>query len=293
MLRALAAAIRANVPVLVWGQPGVGKTAYLETFGTRNAFQVETVVGSIREASDFLGLPIEVDGQVRYAPPSWAERLAKASKGLLFLDELTTAAPSVQRAMLRILQEREVGEMTLPPTVALVAAANPPAVAVDGWDLAAPVANRLMHLDWHFDADAWLDGVVTDFAYIDPPSLEAMLGVRTDVDAIRVKGAVTAFLKARPDLQLTLPSDPALAGKGWPSPRSWTNAMAVLAELDPSRRGRRAAGTQGLRGRGCRGRIPGLAGRQRPVRPRGGAGRPENRGLDGPPRPRSSPLWRR
>ena len=117
MLRALAAAIRANVPVLVWGQPGVGKTAYLETFGTRNAFQVETVVGSIREASDFLGLPIEVDGQVRYAPPSWAERLAKASKGLLFLDELTTAAPSVQRAMLRILQEREVGEMTLPPTV--------------------------------------------------------------------------------------------------------------------------------------------------------------------------------
>ena len=233
MLRALAAAIRANVPVLVWGQPGVGKTAYLETFGTRNSFQVETVVGSIREASDFLGLPIEVDGQVRYAPPSWAERLAKASKGLLFLDELTTAAPSVQRAMLRILQEREVGEMTLPPSVALVAAANPPAVAVDGWDLAAPVANRLMHLDWHFDADAWLDGVVTDFAYIDPPSLEAMLGVRTDVDAIRVKGAVTAFLKARPDLQLALPSDPALAGKGWPSPRSWTNAMAVLAELDP------------------------------------------------------------
>ena len=232
MLRALAAAIRANVPVLVWGQPGVGKTAYLETLGTRNAFQVETVVGSIREASDFLGLPIEVDGQVRYAPPSWAERLAKASKGLLFLDELTTAAPSVQRAMLRILQEREVGEMTLPPTVALVAAANPPAVAVDGWDLAAPVANRLMHLDWHFDADAWLDGVVTDFAYIDPPSLEAMLGVRTDVDAIRVKGAVTAFLKARPDLQLALPSDPALAGKGWPSPRSWTNTMAVLAELD-------------------------------------------------------------
>jgi hypothetical protein len=113
-------------------------TAYVETFGTRNSFQVETVVGSIREASDFLGLPIEVDGQVRYAPPSWAERLAKASKGLLFLDELTTAAPSVQRAMLRILQEREVGEMALPSSVALVAAANPPAVAVDGWDLAAP-----------------------------------------------------------------------------------------------------------------------------------------------------------
>jgi hypothetical protein len=93
-------------------------------------------------------------------------------------------------------------------TVALVAAANPPAVAVDGWDLAAPVANRLMHLDWLFDADAWLDGVVTDFAHIDPPSLEAMLGVRSDVDAIRVKGAVTAFLKARPDLQLALPTDP-------------------------------------------------------------------------------------
>ncbi len=47
--------------------------------------------------------------------------------------------------MLRILQEREVGELPLPATVALVATANPPAVAVDGWELPPPIANRLMH----------------------------------------------------------------------------------------------------------------------------------------------------
>jgi MoxR-like ATPase len=234
MMRALAAAIRSNTPVLLWGQPGVCKTAVISSSGQEWGFHVETVVGSIREASDFMGLPIEVDGEVKYAAPSWAHRLAGADKGLLFLDELTTAPPSVQRAMLRILQEREVGELTLPDSVALVAAANPPSIAVDGWDLAAPVANRLMHLDWVFDADAWIDGFVTDFEHMDIPTLDSMLGDATDADKAQAKASVVSFLRARPDFRLKVPSDPALAGKGWPSPRSWTNAAAVLSELDRS-----------------------------------------------------------
>lgn len=233
MMRALAAAIRANVPVLLWGNPGQGKTAKLEAIGASAGYHVETVVGSIREASDFLGLPLDVDGEVRYAPLAWARRLADADKGLLFLDELTTAAPSVQRAMLRILQEREVGELRLPESVSIVAAANPPSVAVDGWDLPAPIANRLMHLDWHLPLDEWLSGVVTDFAHTGADNLDAMLGEGSDADVARVRGAVTAFLRTRPNFADKLPTDPAEAGRGWASRRSWTNAMAVLAQLQP------------------------------------------------------------
>ncbi len=130
MMRAFAAGVRGNVPTVVWGDPGVGKTAKIGAYPAAWGFHTETVVGSIREASDFLGLPIEVDGEVRYSPPAFARRAADADRALINFDELTTSAPSVSKAMLRIFQKREVGELQLPDTVALVAAANPPAVAV-------------------------------------------------------------------------------------------------------------------------------------------------------------------
>lgn len=232
MMRALAAAIRSNTPVLLWGDPGVAKTALLEANGSSWGYHVETVVGSIREPADFLGLPLEKDGTVEYAPLAWAHRLADADQGLLFLDELTTCSPSVQKAMLRIVQERVVGEQPLPDSVAIVAAANPPDIAVDGWDLAAPTANRFVHLDWHFDMDGWLDGVVTDFVDYQAPDLDGMLSGGSDVDHARVRGQIAAFCKHRPDMVKQVPTDPAAAGRAWPSPRSWTNAMSVLAHLD-------------------------------------------------------------
>ena len=226
--------MRANVPLLIWGDPGQAKTATVAALGGAWGMATETVVGSIREPSDFLGLPVEVDGRVVYSAPAWALRLAEAPAGLLFLDELTTAAPSVQKAMLRVLQERVVGDAALPSSVAIVAAANPPNVAVDGWDLPSPIANRLMHLDWRLDVDGWLEGVVTDFAHVAYPSLDELLGAGSDTRRVAVRAAVASFLRTRPDLVHKMPTDPVIAGRGWPSPRSWTNAMSVLGELDPA-----------------------------------------------------------
>ena len=229
MMRALAAGVRGNVPTVVWGEPGIGKTAKIGAYATAWGFHTETVVGSIREASDFLGLPIEVDGEVRYSPPAFARRAADADRALINFDELTTSAPSVSKAMLRIFQEREVGELSLPDTVALVAAANPPAVAVDGWELPPPIANRLMHLEWVFDADEWLIGVTTGFAHQVCPPLAAMLGPGDDAAKARVRGAVTAYLRAHRDQINALPrverrgsgtNDTATASPGsrrWPS----------------------------------------------------------------------------
>lgn len=236
MMRALAAGIRANVPTVLWGSPGVGKSAKIDAHAEAWGRHMECVVGSVREAPDFLGLPTEGDDRTtEYLTPGFAKRLNAANSGLLFLDELSTAAPSVQKAMLRLLQERYAGDTPLGDHIAIVAAANPPEQAADGWDLPAPVANRLMHLDWHFDADEWLSGVLTDFAHVDVNTLDVMLGDGSDADAARVKGLVTAFLKAHPVLlNPGPPKDDTEAGKAWPSPRSWTNAMSVLAELDPS-----------------------------------------------------------
>ena len=120
MIRALAASIRAGVPALrVWGEPGRGKTACITSLASDSwGWHVETVIGSIREATDFLGFGIEVDGggvgrigHVAYAPPGWARHAAEAHRALVFFDELTTAPPSVRKAMMRILQERYAGRL--------------------------------------------------------------------------------------------------------------------------------------------------------------------------------------
>jgi hypothetical protein len=101
-LEALAVAVSAGVPVLLWGSPGTGKTSAVLALGEALEWPVETVIGSIREPSDFAGLPVVIDGSVRLSPPAWATRLSASGVGLLFLDELTTAPPAVQAAMLRV-----------------------------------------------------------------------------------------------------------------------------------------------------------------------------------------------
>ena len=158
-VEALGVAVAARVPVLLWGAPGTGKTSAIRAMAGAMGLPCETVIASIREPSDFAGLPIVVGGEVRFAPPAWARRLAEAGHGVLFLDELSTAPPAVQAALLRVVLERAVGDLTLPDAVAVVAAANPPEQAADGWDLSAPLANRLCHLAWQTEPRSVADGL--------------------------------------------------------------------------------------------------------------------------------------
>src|SRR5947207_5839743 len=96
---ALGTAVSARVPVLLWGAPGTGKTSAIRAMAAVKMWACETVIASIREPSDFAGLPIVVDGSVRFAAPTWARRLAAGDQpGILFLDEISTAPPAVQAA---------------------------------------------------------------------------------------------------------------------------------------------------------------------------------------------------
>src|ERR1700723_4164307 len=111
---ALGGAVAARVPVLLWGAPGTGKPSAIRAMARARDLPCETVIASIREPSDFAGLPIVVGGEVRFAPPAWARRLAEAGHGLLFLDELSTAPPAVQAAPLPGVLERGVGGPLVP-----------------------------------------------------------------------------------------------------------------------------------------------------------------------------------
>jgi MoxR-like ATPase len=243
---ALGLAVAARVPVLLWGAPGTGKTSAIRAMADAAGLPCETVIAAIREPSDFSGLPVVVGGVVHFAPPRWAERLAAAGHGVLFLDEISTAPPAVQAALLRVVLERVVGDLDLPEGVVVVAAANPPEQAADGWDLSAPLANRFCHLDWHVEPAAFAMGLAGGF----PAPPVAALPSDWEDQLPLGRGLVSAFVSVRPALTVDVPADAARAGRAWPSPRTWELAArlwtaATAAEASADARAALVVGTVG------------------------------------------------
>ncbi|MFC8535570.1 AAA family ATPase [Streptomyces sp. NPDC057249] len=229
-LEALTLAVAADLPVLLWGEPGIGKTAALTQLADDLGLPLTTVIASVHEPSDFSGLPVVGDDPaeqgVPMAPPDWAVRLVRAGRGLLFLDELSTAPPAVQAALLRLVLERRVGALRLPPGVRIVAAANPRSSAADGWELSPPLANRFVHLQWTHDQDVVVRGLGGTWPRATLPRLRPeLLGEAVDF----ARRAVCGLLAARPALVHRLPSGETRRGGPWPSPRSWDMTLTLTA----------------------------------------------------------------
>ncbi|WP_067813652.1 AAA family ATPase [Nocardia inohanensis] len=229
-LEALTLAVAADLPVLLWGEPGIGKTAALTQLAETLDLPLTTVIASVHEPSDFSGLPIIGDDPaeqgVPMAPPDWAVRLVRAGRGLLFLDELSTAPPAVQAALLRLVLERRIGALKLPPGVRIVAAANPRSSAADGWELSPPLANRFVHLYWTHDHDV----VVRGLGGVWPRATLPRLDPEKLTEAVAfARRAVCVLLAARPKLVHQLPSTETRRGGAWASPRSWDMALRLIA----------------------------------------------------------------
>lgn len=156
-----------------------------------------------------------------------AELAAEGEEVIVFIDELTTLPPAAQGAALRFLDSGLVGGVRIPPDVWRVAAANPPELAAGGFDLEAPTANRVVHLEWQLDPLGWADQFAVYWG--SPPK---RLG---DLDLVawgRARALVAAFIRVAPNLLLRVPDNPVERGRAWPSPRTWDLASRVLAAFD-------------------------------------------------------------
>jgi len=205
-----------DIPVLLWGEPGTGKTSAIQAFAEKQGYHCETLIGSILDPTDFGRPVLDSSGDVFLAPPSWARRLRESldqnRKCLLQLDELTCCPPSIQAALLRVVQERQVADLSL-QGVRIIGAANDIEDAADGQFLAPSLANRWCHLEWNMDPDYWISRELGGWGNPNPELAES----RSDV---------CGFIRTRPDLLLSKTVE---GERTNPSPRAWS-AVARLGK---------------------------------------------------------------
>lgn len=230
------AAIAANVPVFMKGLSGIGKSAFIRDYARASGRHLESVILAHKEKADVGGIPTvretrDGDTTTEFAVPGWGERLIEADKGLLLLSEFNMGEIDVQQACMNVLQERQVGESAyLPESVAIVLDGNPPERYATSNDLPSQIANRMLHLDWELDRQAWLDGMATGWQETTERIIDDA-SARPDRFA-REQSLVLAFLDAHRPYIHDQPTDPAREGGPWPSPRSWDNAIRTLSRID-------------------------------------------------------------
>lgn len=228
---------------LIKGPPGVGKSAAIQNWAKNRGLDCWIVIASLREPTDFAGLPVvskktlkcEKDGLefpiVHFAPPRFAAEAAMSKKGaFIFLDEITTAPPATQAALLRAVQDRAFGDLELDPKDVMIgAAANPPEMAAGGWDLAPPLANRFVHRAYSVDAQDW----VQEFPHYwgSPPKIEFGQHCLDEIKWSTARSLIAGFVRTRPNKLLELPQAEAMRGEAWPSPRTWDFASRRLATI--------------------------------------------------------------
>lgn len=148
-----------------------------------------------------------------------------------------TAPPALQPALLGAIQERRIGGHTFGPRVRMIGAANPVGHAAGGWDLAAPVANRLGHIDWPSpevdEWGAWMMGGAEDVIGMDSSAEERRVMAAWPEAFAKATGLATAFVRRRPELLHKMPADGSPEqSRAWPSPRSWEYATRARAAAE-------------------------------------------------------------
>jgi len=197
-----------HTPVMLWGPPGVGKSQMVAQVAANHGVPVIDIRLSQMEPSDLRGIPFRVEDEVIWAVPAILPNERRhGSAGILFLDEITSAPPSVSAAAYQLILDRRLGEYKIPDHWAIFAAGNRQGDRGVTYAMPAPLANRFSHFEVETHLDDWVH-----WAY------------KNGIDE-----RVIAFLRFRPELLFDF--DPAHNPVAFPSPRSWEFAHRGLQKF--------------------------------------------------------------
>jgi hypothetical protein len=197
-----------HTPVMLWGAPGVGKSQIVLQIGQQHELPVIDIRLSQMEPSDLRGIPFKTGDKVEWAVPSMLpDAELHGESGILFLDEINSAAPSVSAAAYQLILDRRLGNYQVPQGWAIFAAGNRQGDRGVTYSMPSPLANRFSHYEIDLNLDDWVA-----WAY------------KNSIDE-----RIIGFLRFRPELLFDF--DPAHNPVAFPSPRSWEFAHRALQKF--------------------------------------------------------------
>ena len=204
--------IESQIPVFVWGSPGIGKSSIIKQIAIEKELEFVDLRLSLLDPTDLKGIPFfdQENNEAVWASPNFLPKNPD-SKGILFLDEINTAPPSVQASAYQLVLDRKVGDYELPEAWSIVAAGNHESDRGVVYRMPPPLANRFVHLNMEVSFEDW-----KVWAY------------HNGIDA-----SIIAFLNY--DESRLFDFDPSKNEKSFPTPRSWEYVNKVLASnMEPS-----------------------------------------------------------
>ena len=197
--------IESKIPVFIWGAPGIGKSSIVKQVAKDRGLEFTDLRLSLMDPTDLKGIPFfdKDNHEAVWAKPNFLPK-DPDSQGILFLDEINTAPPSVQASAYQLVLDRKVGDYELPSGWSIVAAGNNESDRGVVYRMPPPLANRFVHLDMEVDFEDW-----KTWAY------------QNSIDS-----AVIGFLNF--DKEKIFLFDPAKNEKSFPTPRSWEYVDKVL-----------------------------------------------------------------
>ncbi len=140
-------------PVFIWGAPGIGKSSIVESFANSLGLECVSLLGSQLAPEDIIGVPQIVDGKSIFCPP---KSIAREQPYCLFLDELNACSQEVQKAFYSLINEKRIGEYTLPEGSIVIGAGNRAQDSAIVKQMSSALINRMFHVELIASARDWL-----------------------------------------------------------------------------------------------------------------------------------------
>lgn len=162
--------VRTVPSVMLWGAPGIGKSQAIKQLAKR----IEEETGKRAVVTDvrlLLFNPIDLRGiptanadktlAVWLKPQIFQMDESDGVVNILFLDEISAAAQSVQAAAYQITLDRVVGEHRLPENCIVIAAGNRTTDKSVAFKMPKALANRLLHIEIEESFNSWKEWAVS------------------------------------------------------------------------------------------------------------------------------------